>query len=207
VKQNKLPNTPESLEGVELVGAPTGEGINALPGVAGSAGSSLLQLNAIRNIATSRNNFRAACIVESKCSVIFVEVSFDYLWCSNRSRSARMAENGYLHGRRTIIRKSSRSGSKREHERQEQKMKNEDENENENENRKQKTKNEKWSMKNEKWKMKDEWWKMETENGKWKMENGNWKLKIENDPALPRSASSSAFNSGGSNSVICGDRR
>jgi hypothetical protein len=169
VKQNKLPNTPESLEGVELVGAPTGEGINAVPGVAGSAGSSLLQLNAIRNIATSRNNFRAACIVESKCSVIFVEVSFDYLWCSNRSRSARMAENGYLHGRRTIIRKSSRSGSKREHERQEQKMKNEDENENE---------NRKWKMKNEKWKMKDEWWKMETENGKWKMVIENWKLKM-----------------------------
>jgi hypothetical protein len=66
VKQNKLPNIPESLAGVELVGVPRGEGINAVPGIAGSAGLFLLQLNPNRNIATRRSNFRAACIIESK---------------------------------------------------------------------------------------------------------------------------------------------
>lgn len=64
MKQNKLPNSPESLPGVELVGAIIGGDINGAPGAAGSAGSCLLQLNAIRNIATNRNDFRIACIVD-----------------------------------------------------------------------------------------------------------------------------------------------
>lgn len=67
VKQNKLPNIPESLLGVELVGAVIGKGSIEVSEVAGSAGFLCSQLKAMRHIATSRKYFRTACIVNREC--------------------------------------------------------------------------------------------------------------------------------------------